>query len=677
MSEPRFNHAASTSTGTQMPARLTGGNGGDGRRHTRRESSNKLTPRESDARPNQSQFNRRQSIAARQISLTQAKPEAMGPPAAPASLRNRRQSHFTSSISTNSLGRAPRKSVGPGILSSSTSEFNLARAEGNPDSHPERLQSLRSQKSIESTGIGTNLRVRSRPPGTPGRDLKAKSMVSSQDFLAANMPTPDIPWTSRSPNRAGEKGPGTPSSARRMSVMPGHATGLGARTVSPTDARRMKRLSMMPDAPPMPLTPSAALPDPPFITPRSAAQSPSFIPRKSVTPTSSRTTPDPKRKSYNSVVSNSSSTSFNSFRGPPVSRTQTSSSLSRLPMLKGRSETSSTNATEEGVPPVPAIPKAYESPINEHDIPFFTNQKSSLAMDSRSIESPSTSEHPSASSLEKEVEHLEQEVKQFRNRPRDDSQATVTAKPSQNSKKNSQPLRLPPLNVLPLSTPTAAKVMSLQEHSDDSASGYATPPLKRGNMKTPSTPMTASKASFYSHKDSAEGTFPIPIPARSISSHYALRQDLASYRPPSSSSASIRANHEGEMGRKAVSPFVSSSLPKTSSEDFSSLKSKTTTDRSTSNTGSTARQSRLTGPRPLLSSKASYGDAMSEPASPAEQEHHSFGSTLRRKLSLTRKRSTEMAAHKDADDAPEPPKHEMMPPPRLPASGAWAGPISS
>ncbi|KAJ5216660.1 uncharacterized protein N7498_003067 [Penicillium cinerascens] len=68
------------------------------------------------------------------------------------------------------------------------------------------------------------------------------------------------------------------SSSKRMSVMP-HATGLGARTISPTDARRMKRMSIAPPAPPMPHTPPTQT-EPLPVRPLSSNSIPFLPPKK-------------------------------------------------------------------------------------------------------------------------------------------------------------------------------------------------------------------------------------------------------------------------------------------------------------------------------------------------------------------------------------------------------------
>lgn len=95
------------------------------------------------------------------------------------------------------------------------------------------------------------------------------------------------------------------------------------------------------------------------------------------------------------------------------------------------------------------------------------------------------------------------------------------------------------------------------------------------------------------------------------------------------------------------------------------MKLKATTDRQSSNVGAEVRSSRLTGPRAQMMSKVSKTDLAEPSGASTDTEATSFGSTLRRKLSLTRRRSNSKA---ESEHPPPPPDHEIMPPPKLPAS---------
>ena len=619
-----------------------------------------------------------------QSSSSASKMETMGPPSAPLAAKGRRQSHFPTPSSTNTHIRPPRKSIGPGNVPNNASEDYLKvrpSLKGEADENgghplPFAERPIRARVSKNTTSVpGEN-----QQSFLSVRNAKAKSLHApaslSHDYLSASSLAPDNSWampfsTTRSPIRSNDQGATTPSSSRRLSVMPGHATGLGARTISPTDARRLKRMSMMPNPPPLPFTPPASLPDPGYLGTNPAAESPSLIPRKSVTPSSNRTTPDPNRKSY---CSTSSSTSYNSNRPLATTcRLPPSASLSRLPTLKSRNETT-TNGSEEEVPPVPAIPKAYESPKTELDLPFFARRKSSLT-DATSLNSNSTVDQLSTNSSDKDPQR---EIREHRGLALDDGVRAdeQTSRGTHNSIRNLQPLRLPPLNLLPLNTPTVDKIAALHDRAMDIHWTNVTPPPRRSQLKTPSTPMTASKASFFSRHDYKDESAPMPAHTRSSSSHYALRSESSSYRAASSSSSSVAGVTDTQTTLKPVSPFISSSLPKNSLES-NSVRPKLSGDRSMSTAGLEHKPSRLTGPRVQTSTKMVKVDPLSQPPSPMDTEGQSFGTSLRRKLSLNRKRSlskAENAAERDSEYPPQPPKHDAMPPPRLPASATWSGP---
>ena len=630
---------------------------------------------------------RRHDNNVRQPSQTNADPGPMAPPAAAASARARRKTYFATPATGSAVPRAPRKSVGPGILT-----LDLT-GQGSTHRRPSLAQAglgeaKKSPEVPESPG------GRTVSGGKPGyfdlstRQTKTKSLqpppktFSETERFSTPMGTPEQPFhspvgTGQSPARPRLQRTTTPSSSKRISIMPGtaHATGLGARTISPTDARRLKRMSMMPSAPPMPFTPPTPQPDPPS-TGRPYAPSPSMIPRKSVTPSSSRTTPDPNRKSYSSGVSNSSTTSYNSFLASTgSSRISQSFSTSRLPTPKTRNDNASIG-DEEIVPPVPAIPKAYESPKGEFEQPpFFTARKSSMGLDVSSLHSLSTSgDLPSPCDPEPPKVERQSRYKVG------DTDPAKERKPSGGANTNRrtlQPLRLPPLNLLPLSTPTASRIAALYDGSATNNARAATPPPKDGSKGAPTTPMTASKASFsrnYYEDDNAT----MSAQVRSSTSHFNMIPDALSYHAASTSSTPASNPPDSftlPVSRPAMSPFLSSSLPKVSGDFGYGLEKANTLD------GAETRTTKPTGPRLQKPRKVSKDDASSlDTTSSVDTTTQSIGSTIRRKLSLTRKRSNskaQTAAERDADPPPKPPKHDNMPPPRLPASATWSGPLPS
>ena len=640
---------------------------------------------------------RRQNSFGRQITLSVTRTATTAPPDTTVNTKARRQTYFPVPSGNLSIQRQPRKSVGPGVL---PPDF-LGQAVQRHAQGQSQLQSqdsscpARRGRDADGNAFGSELGSLSSDTSTFAtmRNAKAKSLLPPPRLISDQLSTtsdspdqtmPQMIGSARSPARGLPVSNGTPSSDKRLSIMPNsvHATGLAARTISPTDARRLKRMSMMPNPPALPCAPYSPQPDTPMSTIYNTVPSPPMMPRKSITPSSSRTTPDHNRKSYSSGISNSSSTSYNSIGNlGGQARISQSFSTSRLPTLKTRLDSASA-ANEGEVPPVPAIPKAYESPKTELDQPFFSARKTSLPFDSNSSTSGSNTE--GAASGSSEGEPLKPESGRQR-RGFTTSEYPATEKKASNAvqinRRTLQPLRMPPLNLLPLSTPTAAKIAALYDGASAMNLGAVTPPPKPGHNASPSTPMTASKASFSrSFRD--EDPMPELPHLRSNSSHHTVRPDSSANRAPSSSSSHIpiaSERIEAHSTRKAISPFISSSLPKTSG-DFGYMRQ--ASGGSYGQSGAPGnRQSKLTGPRLQKARKDSKDDASSvEAYSSAEGNGSSFGTSLRRKLSLTRKRSISKSQSRSElqtqpQEPPKPPKHDNMPPPKLPASATWNGPF--
>jgi len=636
---------------------------------------------------------RRQSASTRQnttSSTITGVPGAMDPPSAPASMRNRRQSAYppvSGSSTANAVSKPPRKSIGPGVIDS---DFTRSTQRRRPSlALSQSLQGLSDTAASTRSNMGGGNTYSEGARGlTASRAAKTKSLQppSRQGQAHLVVGTPDhsrsASFATRSPARSNGRGTTTPSSsAKRASLMPGlpqtsHATGLGARTVSPTDARRAKRLSVLQNPPPMPNTPPTPQPD--TSSARLSARSPSMLPRKVPTPSSSRTTPDINRKSFSSGLSIQSNASYNTLRTSLGSQTRISQppASSRLPTPKSRNVHSSAgNNEDEEVPPVPAIPKAYESPKDAAAEPlFFARRKSSMPFDASSINSTSTNSLSGRGSVREPVKNDIESKSRYYVPPGSTSDLDQQNHVAPGKKKNLQPLRLPPLNLLPLSTPTAAKVAALQENPQ--ANGHTTPPPRRATTKTPSTPMTASKTSFFSrnHRDKD-----VELPtqhARSSSSTHHLRSDPSSQTANRGSESTTQpiAIINQRPARQAVSPFVSASLPKTSGDSSFISKSKTTGDLNTSDFEH--RSVKLTGPRAQKVTRPAKNGTPTQVSSPEEPTTPSSGTSLRRKLSLGWKRSTSKsnintshaASERDQEYAPLVSKHDNMPPPKLPVS---------
>jgi dual specificity tyrosine-phosphorylation-regulated kinase 2/3/4 len=594
-------------------------------------------------------------------------------------LKGRRQSQFPPNAFNNAntaKAHAPRKSIGPGtFIAPDGSENSVPKR--RPSTGGGRKSSAESQKALsvrlasrgDSSG-GDNAKTTASP-----RVSKAKSLLTpsraAKDLLTPSR-TPDhnrSPSGARTPSRtpAGRTTPGrtvTPGGTNRRTSM-AHATGLGARTISPTDARRLKRMSIMPPAPPLPqnrISQAPPTPQPEFSQnrPRSSGQSPGPAGRRSMTPSSSRTTPDPNRKSYSSGQSLSSSTSYSSTQNikamPGVpNRFSHNGSSSRLPTPKPRLDTNGGNEDSEIVPPVPAIPKAFESPMSEVEQPFFAERSSSLP----GIESPiSPLPHTTDAMENLHTNEIPSAPITSLGTPQSESAPKHQKQSSNERKKGLQPLRLPPLNLLPLSTPTAAKIKTMKDKEGADNARPLTPPNHRNNAKTPSTPMTASKTSFFSrsHRNNEESQSNV---MRSSTSHFAMRSNFDDTQSPASPVVPFGFDADGNQ--RNISPFISSSLPKNSGEFANYMR-----PRFSSDLNRTGTQTRPSGPR-APSFSVTTPKSVEQP-SPVEPQHESSMSALRRKLSRKRSESkTRSNEEKDKEAA----KYDNMPPPKLPASATW------
>ncbi|KAF8244041.1 hypothetical protein K440DRAFT_636575 [Wilcoxina mikolae CBS 423.85] len=574
-----------------------------------------------------------------------------------------------------------------------------------------------------------------QPPPRQGQNLPLKPSLTPDHYRASVGFAPKSP---RSPSTS--KKIGTPGSTtnRRISTIP-HASGLAARTISPTDARRLKRLSML-NTPPPPLLPSSLEPV------RSTPGSPSMIPRKSVTPSSQGTTPEPQRKSYSSGLSISSTTTSartsTSSSQPKLALNLVSSRLPRPPQLE---------RDDDDIPPVPPLPKNLASPSEPQSgesslAPSYDNtpvgtfkssnsslygpRKSSLAPDRESVrsldsdqalssDSPtgrtksshSTVFTPRKSSLAPDTlgqpEPLEEpEIFDLENfepiyvapEAGGSPKPAVTtdretrrkrgmtlggmglgggafhmlenkASASSLRKKDLAPIRLPPLNLLPLSTPTIARVNALGPASD---SEELTPPPQIGN-RTPGTPMTASKATFFGRRD--EG---VPLNhERSMSSFNhsvptAESPSSLSLRASSRASSSIPVSASSRMGRQTISPYISSSLPRGVSRTDNEAKGTEHKKTGMQMPGTTRVKSRSRKSQDSLKNAAPSDDLTDSP---------STSTSIRRKLSLSWKKSSQgKNSHAATERAEEyckeaaAAKFDNMPPPRLPTSSTWTAP---
>ncbi|KAL5606129.1 hypothetical protein BROUX41_006103 [Berkeleyomyces rouxiae] len=659
----------------------------------------------------------------------------------------RRQSHYPP-VSNSNMPKPilPRKSIGPGIETDTSLTLGRRSSTRRPsigsDMNPSRSfvststlgDSTRS--SLDADFVSSNDSTASNL--STSRASKARSVHSFSKPTQASLAnsnstlTPDrksrlSSFHLRSPRTSLKAGAPTPSTTsatanKRVSVMPGmpspnHVHGLGARTISPTDARRMKRLSMHNPSSNSSATSIASpatghasdIPPPPPSDRRASSRSPSVAPRKATTtPSSSRTTPDTHRKSYSSGLSTGSAASTTTVRTstgsitPRMPQIPQSISTSRLPApkaltLQNIQMQSANSDLDEDVPPVPAIPKAYGSP-KEPSVEYSLMDKKKLSMvfDTSSVHSLQSNSTGSGSVVGAlDVAPLSTIGSKVGMRKGSYHSHTVRESEKINqSRKSLQPLRLPPMHIGPLSTPTANKIASLPVHKNTSPNRLSPAP-KQTSSKTPTTPMTASKTSFFSRNYDTAMETPVMRSSSSINS-LQLHSPLASATEIGDNSTRTSKARDSN-----ISPYMSASLPKSSGattpstnntshgrnvlvkNNRNAARSRTGGETVTPSSGTAAvKHSNSThsfkpsGPR-AIRAPAKGLKSPPPPSSPEDQEPPtpSSMSSLRRKLSLSWKRGASKSSItlppgviETTSSLHTAQRHDPAPPPRLPTS---------
>lgn len=297
---------------------------------------------------------------------------------------------------------------------------------------------------------------------------------------------------------------GSPVMGKRQSAALTHLGSLLARAVSPTDIRRTKRapdgISALPASLGSPMLDTASRE-----WSAVATAAPSLPRRKSSSPSSPRASPDPKH-GFSANLSLSSQSSYNSLRPPSATlqhRPATTAPVSRNSSTRSRTTLSSAGDVPEMVPPVPAIPKAYGSSRNvsqEQHIPDFEDAVLHTVPNTQDLASankPATDFNYMPSAFGSSGDAARHRRGLTLGTELDGTNHIFTH--TSTARQSLHPLRLPPLNLLPLSQPTAAKIDEMSLRQQDVVNGTATPPGSRKNNRTPSTPMTASKATFSSN----------------------------------------------------------------------------------------------------------------------------------------------------------------------------------
>ena len=289
-----------------------------------------------------------------------------------------------------------------------------------------------------------------------------------------------------------------------------------------------------------------------------------------------------------------------------------------------------------------------------------------------------------------------------------------------------------PFNTRPSQTSMNANLPRPSQEVDarDDFMNFTTPEPKR-NAKTPSTPMTASKATFFSRKHDDKSL-------RSSSSHYALRDIMGMdadgnlttkfFWDDGNGSGSDVENFSQQgvpvtKQRGTVTPFASGSLPKGSGEFVrAALRGRPSGEYSTgsemddyslgNNEGLQLHSSKPFGPRARaqtngtmnsvksgLSTEMTLDSPLDADQKKDEVDKKESGGGLRRKLSLGWRRASSKAAnYAENKNTPHEGERERsrlqkrnvngaagsgtiaqseMPPPKLPASATWSGDVPS
>lgn len=440
--------------------------------------------------------------------------------AAPLSVRNRRQSQFPLPSREPSF-RQSRQSVTPGVIPTSYAAAPLAPPQSRdlPSATGlERQISNPRAKPRMSMANGTTLRQITQAP-SPYQDLDDRNL-SRVVSNSSNVPSPLDP---RMPSLEvpGENRPSVTGSSQIRHVS-GNRRGSStlARAVSPTDTRRSRRISGF--NPPISRHAQSPSPPPTAIRHEIVDLPPPYT--KPKTPPSSRTTPDNNIR-FSTGRSLSSRSSYSSLQPPHSSTPQASSQNGHT--------TSTPNARMRGgervayvVPPVPAIPKGFGSPTSTVDEAFFESLEvqpsDTLKADSRRIKTLSMA-GPAWKEQTRAISPDSKHRRRFTFAPRaanDDIE-----RPLQAHRQSTRP-RLPPLNVLPLSNETSERINSMTRKQANQSSGIKTPPPTRKPHDPPSTPMTASRATF-SKFDHDSGSDQPPVPRLHSSSSVRRQQPLA------------------------------------------------------------------------------------------------------------------------------------------------------
>ena len=373
----------------------------------------------------------------------------------------KRQSYIPSAPSFDKLNDILNNTAYASSENTPPSQLNVSRI-GQPSLQTPRVRTTSGIARTASTKLPT--RVGAAPPNLLREDPA---------YRQASRPV-EAP---RTPSTMQLQAP-QPPMERRLSSASAHSGRLLARTVSPTDAKRMKKTTGQHARSPTPELTFGDRPGNTMVADTHQFDGLEFTQEES-------TTPD--HYVPGGLKSMSSRSSLSSSRTHGSSRPTPANQLSRSSSTRSRTTHSSTGEKTEIVPPVPAIPSGYGSPREVVDSLFFpefgADDLQLNDVSPRKLASQKITQNHQPSKLMAPAYAFAQHKDMMND----------TQHPPRHQ---SQQIRLPPLNLQPISDPTSAKIASLASPvlSEGSSRG-GTPPLRRIN-KTPSTPLTASKATF-------------------------------------------------------------------------------------------------------------------------------------------------------------------------------------
>lgn len=316
--------------------------------------------------------------------------------------------------------------------------------------------------------------------------------------------------------------------------------------------------------------------------------------------------------------------------------------------------------SDEAVPPVPAIPKAFESPNQLSEEPFFES------FEVQDTQKPiPTNPRDSKMAVSSNDDKFAKDSKVRRRFTL--SSRTDQTKPAA-TRQNPNVARLPPLNLLPLSTHTTEKIAQLPQQTLGKHHGQMTPPQRQHANRSPTTPMTASRATFPTFE--AHDQHPLPKPGQGKQSN---QQPLLSTRANRSGASSSTTFFTPSPVFERARPLADRAMPTESSEALVNQIRHTTSQPGFASIGAVSTPDISQG-----SSREGRETTLKSDISTRQPDERTIPTPTRRKMSLGFRRSSSKASREimGADGSPVISMNDSakMPPPVIPAPKLWPEP---